>query len=476
MTYELLKAGLVLASINLRRKVERSLRSRRAKLLYPVQGCTSADFSHEKVTVLDLARLGIRAALEERGWQFACSRQAEDASTIKDHWTVGSHINFAGVAVGVRWEAFQSEEHALKRFDDHFLLSRVLFDPHGVPVRCCSARLDPKGAGVAAVLRVQRQGDAKAAVKRERLMQAIEAGTAPFIPPEKGKVVSEALKATWPLVATRASLAWFTAKHRSVCFFDARRSPGVRKAIALTIDDAPCRLGKDNSMMKDVLALLEAHDAKATFMLMGKFAQGNEDDLVQLLREGHELGNHGLVDRQYHRDRAEDFAKTVEECNGKILALQRQAGVLVGVRWFRAPHGRYSKAMQGVVSEAGLTNVMCDTYACCSVIQDPQFIGNFLSEHADHGSVVLIHMPEHGFREWCLPGLRLFLEGMRERGFEVVTVGELARRAEESMQPDEPVESSPGPAWTWPASWTGAQAFFSSAISALDQRHMLVPL
>eukprot|EP00972_Heterocapsa_arctica_P006919 1013065-Heterocapsa_arctica.AAC.1 len=63
--------------------------------------------------------------------------------------------------------------------------------------------------------------------------------------------------------------------------------------------------GNEASMVPEVLALLKEHDALATFMVMGKFVEGNEDDLVQLLREGHELGNHGLVDKSYHRDSVE---------------------------------------------------------------------------------------------------------------------------------------------------------------------------
>ena len=35
-----------------------------------------------------------------------------------------------------------------------------------------------------------------------------------------------------------------------------------------------------------VLKLLSAHGASATFMLVGKFADGHEEDLVSMLKEG----------------------------------------------------------------------------------------------------------------------------------------------------------------------------------------------
>ena len=55
--------------------------------------------------------------------------------------------------------------------------------------------------------------------------------------------------------------------------------------------------------------------------------------------------------------------------------------------------------MSEVLKDRRLTNVMCDTYACCPVIQDGDFIGSFLGKQAEHGSIIVIHMPEHGFRE-----------------------------------------------------------------------------
>ena len=86
---------------------------------------------------------------------------------------------------------------------------------------------------------------------------------------------------------------------------------------------------------------------------------------------------------------------------------------------------------------------MCDTYACCPVIQDGDFIGKFLGQQAEHGSIIVIHMPEHGFRasgrlrlkafeaqEWCLRGIQELLAHLKSRGLKAVTVGHLAQLAE----------------------------------------------
>lgn len=266
----------------------------------------------------------------------------------------------------------------------------------------------------------------------------MDTGEAPFLPPDRSVVWRGTLKMIWRMVASRSAVSYFGSgplRHRSLCYFDPKHCPGVRGYVAITIDDAPCRLGNQNSMVPEVRALLHEHGAKATFMVMGRFIDGNESDLVDLLRDGHELGNHGLVDRPYHRDRPADFAQAVEECSGSIRTLQRLAQVEEVVRWFRAPHGKYTGEMAEVLVRQGLTNVMCDTYACCPVIQDGEYIGRFLSQRATDGSILLIHMPERGFREWCFPGLQHLLEGLQQRGFKAVTLSELARRASHTAPP-----------------------------------------
>merc|ERR1712107_927423 len=91
--------------------------------------------------------------------------------------------------------------------------------------------------------------------------------------------------------------------------------------------------------------------------------------------------------------------------------------------------GKYTQAMEDVLTSRDLTNVMCDTYASCPVVQDGEFIGRFLAGRAQSGSIILLHTPERGLREWCFVGLELLLQGLAAKGLQVLTVGELHRRA-----------------------------------------------
>eukprot|EP00434_Breviolum_minutum_P000068 symbB.v1.2.000059.t1/scaffold2.1/size812218/13 len=345
-----------------------------------------------------------------------------------------SHTWKLGYAMGPKlfWEEFENQDAAEQRYRDLWW-SKVLFDPAGRVVKCCTAALDQRGLGVAKLILAARRLGAACPV------MAMEKGEAPFIPAERLPGLPQALQLLWDRFATRDaiknSIEWFVGN--SLCYFDVDTCPGVRHHVALTIDDVPCRLGPKNSLIPQVQELLKLHQAQATFMLMGKFIPGNEADLVSLLRDGHEFGNHGLVDKSYANDSREDFETAVDECSRLIGELYHAAELQQEpVKWFRAPHGKLSNVMSDVLREKRLTNVMCDTYACCPVIQDADFIGSFLGKQAEHGSIIVIHMPERGFRDWCLRGLEELLLQLRHRGLKAVSVGQLARLAQmEAIDP-----------------------------------------
>ena len=178
-------------------------------------------------------------------------------------------------------------------------------------------------------------------------------------------------------------------------------------------------------MLGDVQALLQEHEAKATFfaMLQG-FRFVDHPAVKSLLSDGHEMGNHCVADQPYHKASEFGFDAALEKTGEAIEALQ-------GFRtpWFRAPHGKLSPIMQRVLKRHGLINIMVDCYANDPFIPDARYLADFILRYVDDGSIVLLHMPEKGFREWNFEALKLVLEGLRLKGLKPVTISELHRRA-----------------------------------------------
>jgi len=222
----------------------------------------------------------------------------------------------------------------------------------------------------------------------------------------------------------------------TLCYYDVDCRPGVRGHVALTIDDAPCRSrATEDSMVPRVQALLSQYGARATFFVISDYIAGHEESLVELLRNGHEVGNHCCADRSYFKENEADFQAALVKAECVLNELRKQADVAVpSRRWFRAPHGRLSKVMQRVIHRFGFQNVIGDAYANDPWISDPVFLVNHTLQQVRDGSIIIIHMPEHGFREYNLTALSGILQGLQDKGLRATTLSAMEALAN-SVQP-----------------------------------------
>lgn len=85
--------------------------------------------------------------------------------------------------------------------------------------------------------------------------------------------------------------------------------------------------------------------------------------------------------------------------------------------------------MAEVLKKHCFTNVLSDCYANDAWITDAAYIAETLLTNVAEGSVVIIHMPERGFREYNLPALDAFLQGLKERGLRAVSLSTLHEMA-----------------------------------------------
>ena len=221
----------------------------------------------------------------------------------------------------------------------------------------------------------------------------------------------------------------------SLCFFDQHKYPAVIGHDALTFDDAFCRPGhEENAMVKDVQDLLKKHGATATFFTIGEYCSDKLDnDILSLLKDGHELSNHCHTDRRHDDDSTQAFADSLDQADQELIRLQGSTN-----QWFRAPHGKLSNTMDDVLASRGMQNVMFDSYGNDTQIPDGKYIADVMLRLIDHGSIGLIHMPERNFREWNFTALKLFLEGLDRKGLRAVNLTQLAKLARFPIVPAGP--------------------------------------
>jgi len=196
----------------------------------------------------------------------------------------------------------------------------------------------------------------------------------------------------------------------------------VSNAVAFTIDDGFCGLDNSNGcMVEEVRHLLKSYNAHATFFVAGTHCNNVSIDLINnLIMDGNEISNHNMMDWKYDDYSGEDFEFDLVLSN-KILENYNQTPT----KWYRAPFGALSQTMNEVISKYNLVHSIPDVFAHDTYIPDPKWISNHILRKVKPGSIILIHMPEKGVREWNLNAIDLTLKGLREKGLMIYNLSEM---------------------------------------------------
>ena len=137
------------------------------------------------------------------------------------------------------------------------------------------------------------------------------------------------------MAALHAALLGITLRVHSSVFGSARREVPVPeaevaggKSICLTIDDGPC------ADTAELLDLLDAHQAKAVFFLIGERAAARPEAVREILRRGHRIGNHTQTHPWLSFQSSRVIREQLRDCNH---ALEDTIGA--PIHYLRPPHG-----------------------------------------------------------------------------------------------------------------------------------------
>jgi peptidoglycan-N-acetylglucosamine deacetylase len=152
------------------------------------------------------------------------------------------------------------------------------------------------------------------------------------------------------VAAGLAAAGWAYASRypASRLFGNALTAPRRAGELAFTFDDGP-----NPAWTPHLLDTLAAHNAHATFFLIGRFAQAEPDLVRRIAAAGHLIGNHSWS----HPDLSRTAAKAIrEELRGTSEALEQITGA--PVRFFRPPYGARRPAVFRIARELGLQPVL----------------------------------------------------------------------------------------------------------------------
>jgi peptidoglycan/xylan/chitin deacetylase (PgdA/CDA1 family) len=192
------------------------------------------------------------------------------------------------------------------------------------------------------------------------------------------------------------------------------------KYIAITFDDGPCDPSA-NGGTAGMLAKLEELHVKATFFVIGENIRNNMDAASAIFNAGHELGNHsygwiplGNVDKESIITSLDDTSQAIREITGKYPSL------------FRAPNGDYGTNLLRVCLERGMPLIGGTPHNDWDGTgHTPASIRNSILRHPRDGGIIALH-ENNTSKGDTMEALPEIIGGLREKGFWILTVGQLA--------------------------------------------------
>ena len=154
------------------------------------------------------------------------------------------------------------------------------------------------------------------------------------------------------------------------------------KLVALTFDDGP-----DEIHTPVILDILDKHQVKATFFIIGSKAEKQQDLLRQIVLKGHTPGNHSLSHAFFFdlfgRKKMEQDLKNAEEVIKKVTGNKPDL--------FRPPYGVTTPVLAKVVKKLGYRAIGWSVRSLDTSIKDAEKVSKRIMGKLHPGAVILMH-------------------------------------------------------------------------------------
>ena len=230
-----------------------------------------------------------------------------------------------------------------------------------------------------------------------------------------------------------ASPLWTTVPPRRLKDLDLDGAlPG--NAIALTFDDGP-----NPHVTPQLLRLLEAYSAQATFFMCGLAAQRHPDLVRAVVAAGHTIGGHTWDHRQ-RMVRGIPEAEWRRQIHDTHALLADLSGT--PVRWFRPPGGRTDRFTYDRLRQQGVTTVLWSVDGRDCTLREPDEVAARILGQLRPRDITLLHdananflfspvrprTGELGNQESTVRATEIILRAARERSLQPVSLNALPEK------------------------------------------------
>lgn len=184
------------------------------------------------------------------------------------------------------------------------------------------------------------------------------------------------------------------------------------KVVALTFDAA-----WGNEDTATLIEILKKYNAKATFFVVGEWADKYPESVKQLHDAGHQVQNHSNTHPDMTTVSKDRLFAELEECNNKVETI-------TGVRpnLFRAPFGAYNNDLLNATDSLKMHTIQWDVDSRdWKENYTTEMIVNGVVDNVKSGSIILFHNAAKNTPE----ALPIILEKLSTQGYSFVLVNDL---------------------------------------------------
>ena len=175
-----------------------------------------------------------------------------------------------------------------------------------------------------------------------------------------------------------------------------------------------CAVG--NSDIDEILAILDKYAVRATFFVLGSWADDYTDEVQKIYDAGHEIGNHSYSHKDMPSMNYENIILDIQKCNETVRNITGHSPAL-----FRAPSGAYDNKTISAAENLGMVTIQwnVDSLDWKNISADEIF--KRVTTKVQKGSIIQLHTGTAHTAE-ALPKI---LEYLKNENLSGVKVSEL---------------------------------------------------
>ena len=186
------------------------------------------------------------------------------------------------------------------------------------------------------------------------------------------------------------------------------------KKIALSFDAA-----WGDEYTEGILDTLDKYKVKSTFFLVGFWVEKHPEVVKEIVRRGHEIGNHSTTHPNMSGLNKEQILEEINITGDMIEKLTNKKPIL-----FRPPFGDYNDLLIQTCRDNGYYTIQWDIDSLDWKELGVQPVVDRVTRNVRNGSIVLFHNNAKYMNEY----LPLVLERLQADGYEIVPVSQLIHK------------------------------------------------